>query len=250
MFVFCGAVPGAVKAAAGASAMYITRHHLFVTTLLTVEFPDTSGLDEELCRLVERRGAPAAGFNMHPDALNLLDLADTEPAVARLRAMFLEGLGRWLEAEGISGASGVDLVLFSNHASKGEMTLVHNHSADLVGIYYARTPDRDRRPVQQADEEDDYFDPGDGLLILHDPRFNANLAAVGLRDHVKVHPRPGLMLLFPAYLWHSVTPHRGEQSRLSLSMNFTLHWPRQAGAVYHALGESQAIPRSDREANS
>ncbi len=33
------------------------------------------------------------------------------------------------------------------------------------------------------------------------------------------------MLIFPAYVWHSVTPHRGEFHRLSFAMNFTLRWP-------------------------
>ena len=45
-----------------------------------------------------------------------------------------------------------------------------------------------------------YFDAGDGVLVLHDPRFNANLTAVCSRDHIKVVPRPGLMLIFPNYV--------------------------------------------------
>jgi hypothetical protein len=108
--------------------------------------------------------------------------------------------------------------------------VVHNHQADLIGIYYARTAESDRQPIDQADGED-YFEAGDGVLLLHDPRFNANLTTVCHRDHVKVVPRPGLMLIFPAYVWHSVTPHRGEFHRLSFAMNFTLRWP--AGPTEH-----------------
>jgi hypothetical protein len=76
----------------------------------------------------------------------------------------------------------------------------------------------------------DYFAAEDGVLVLHDPRFNANLAAVRARDYVKVFPRPGLMLIFPGYLWHSVTPHLGDFHRLALSANFSLRWPG-AGAA-------------------
>jgi hypothetical protein len=94
----------------------------------------------------------------------------------------------------------------------------------LVGIYYARTADHDR-PTVRLDGAEDYFEPGDGLLILHDPRFNANLTAVGGRDHVKIHPRPGLMLIFPSYVWHSVTPHLGDFRRLAFSINVTFRWP-------------------------
>ena len=60
--------------------------------------------------------------------------------------------------------------------------------------------------------------------MLHDPRFNANLAAVQVSDYVKVFPRPGLLLVFPGYLWHSVTPHLGDFHRLAISGNFHIRW--------------------------
>ena len=36
------------------------------------------------------------------------------------------------------------------------------------------------------------------------------------------------MLLFPGYLWHSVTPHLGEFRRLAFSVNFRLRWEEPA----------------------
>lgn len=215
--------------------MIATDYALFPTRLVTIQFPDTDALNEELCDVFETRGEFAAGFSMHPDALNLLRLADAVPAVARLRGMFVEGVRRWLAAERLAGPVGADLVLFSNLAARGELTLVHNHNADLVGIYYARTADHDRPPIQEPGDPDDYFEAGDGVLILHDPRFNANLAALGGRDYVKVFPRPGLMLIFPGYLWHSVTPHLGEFRRLAFSMNVTLRWPGGPVAEHQPL---------------
>jgi hypothetical protein len=140
--------------------------------------------------------------------------------------MFLEGVTRWLRAEKVSAALSVDMVLFSNLATKGEFTLVHNHNADLVGVYYVRTALSGNPPVVVPDPagEYDYFAAEDGALILHDPRFNANLAAVQVKDYVKVFPRPGLLVVFPGYLWHSVTPHLSEHTRLALSANFHLRW--------------------------
>ncbi|MBP8306296.1 MAG: hypothetical protein KAY46_03470 [Burkholderiaceae bacterium] len=215
--------------------MEVTEHALFPTRVLTIEFSDTSALDQELCDLFEKGDEFAKHFNMHPDAMNLLRLADTVPAIARLRQMFLDGLKRWLAMGAADAPDEVDIVLFSNCASRGEFTLVHNHNADLVGVYYARTASSDRPPVYHPDNDDDYFEAGDGMLILHDPRFNANLAAVRNQDQVKVFARPGLMLIFPGYLWHSVTPHLGEFRRLSFSMNFTLRWPGGPTAERHAL---------------
>ncbi len=215
--------------------MEVTDYSLFPTRLVTIQFSDTDALNEGLCDLFHGRSEFADGFNMHPDALNLLRLATAVPAIARLRSMFMEGLKQWLAVERIAPPEGVDLVLFSNYASQGDLTLVHNHNADLVGIYYARTANHGLPPIHQADGGDDYFEAGDGVLVLHDPRFNANLSAVCNSDYVKVFPHPGLMLIFPSYLWHSVTPHRGEFRRLAFSMNFTLRWSGGSNAERHPL---------------
>jgi hypothetical protein len=204
--------------------MEVTDHAFFPTRVITIQFPDAGQLNAELCDLLERRPELDDRLSTHPDALNSLRLADTVPAIAQLRSMFITGVKQWLDAEGIARPEGIDLLLFSNRMGRGDFTIVHNHNTDLIGIYYARTADSDRPPIS-LDNGADYFEAGDGVLVLHDPRFNANLTSIGSRDHIKVFPRPGLMLIFPAYVWHSVTPHRGEFHRLSFAMNFTLRWP-------------------------
>jgi hypothetical protein len=207
--------------------MEVADYAFFPTRVLTIQFPNTESLNAELCDLLDRRPELDDKFNTHPDAQNLLRLADTVPAIAQLRSMFLTAVKHWLDAEEIRGAEGIDLLLFTNRMARGDATIVHNHHADLIGIYYALTAISSRPPIQPNNGED-YFEAGDGVLLLHDPRFNANLTTICNRDHVKVYPRPGLMLIFPAYVWHSVTPHRGDFHRLAFSMNFTLRWP--AGA--------------------
>jgi len=213
--------------------MEVTDYAFFPTRVVTIQFPDTEHLNGELCDLLERRPELDDRFNMQPDAQNLLRLAEAVPAINQLRSMFIAGVKHWLEAEGIAGPEGIDLLLFSNRMGRGESTIVHNHPADLIGIYYAHTAVSHRQPIHPADGED-YFEAGDGVLVLHDPRFNANLTSLCHADHVKVFPRPGLMLIFPAYVWHSVTPHRGEFHRLAFSMNFTLRWPAES-PEHHSL---------------
>jgi len=204
--------------------MEVTDYAFFPTRVVTLQFPETDRLNAELCDLLEHQPELDDRSNTHPDALNLLRLAGTVPAIEQLRSMFIAGAKHWLKAEGIAGPEGIDLLLFSNRMGRGDSTIAHNHHTDLIGIYYARTADSSRQPIQ-LDEGADYFEAGDGVLVLHDPRFNANLTSVANRDHIKVFPRPGLMLIFPAYVWHSVTSHRGEFHRLSFAMNFTLRWP-------------------------
>ena len=213
--------------------MEVVDYAFFPTRVVTVQFPDTESLDAQLCDLLDQRPELDDKFNTHPDAQNLLRLAETTPAIAQLRSMFLTAVRRWLDAEEIVGAEGVDMLLFTNRMARGDATIVHNHHADLIGIYYARTASSSRPAIQPNDGED-YFEAGDGVLLLHDPRFNANLTTICNRDHIKVYPRPGLMLIFPAYVWHSVTPHRGDFHRVAFSMNFTLRWPKGA-EEQHAL---------------
>jgi hypothetical protein len=212
--------------------MEIEEHALFPTRLMAIRWPGVEGLNEEVYTLFTEGGAFAEGFDMHPDALNLLSLAGRVPAIARLGEMFREGLRRWLRAERVSGELTAEVVLFSNLAARGEYTMVHNHNADVVGVYYVRTPAHEGAVVRVPEAEGpyDYFDAVDGALVLHDPRFNANLAAVRANDYARVYPRPGLMVLFPGYLWHSVTPHLGEGKRLSISANFRLKWPGAGNA--------------------
>ena len=91
--------------------------------------------------------------------------------------------------------------LFEVASRSPETLVVHNHNADLVGIYYVKTADYDRPVVSLPDPDGDYdyFAAEDGALLLHDPRFNANLAAVQTNDYARVYPRPGLMVIFPAF---------------------------------------------------
>jgi hypothetical protein len=218
--------------------MQISQHALFPTRLVELQFDGVEETNRELYEFFISAERFRDGFDMHPDSLNLLAMADVCPAIARLRGLFLRGLREWLRAERVGGELAADVVLFSNFAQRGDFTAVHNHNADLVGIYYVRTAEYERSGVVVPDPEGeyDYFAAEDGALLLHDPRFNANLAAVRARDYVKVFPRPGLMLIFPGYVWHSVTPHLGDFRRLALSANFVLRWPETRPAETWPIG--------------
>lgn len=215
--------------------MDVREFALFPTRLVSVQFPDVAGMNAELVRFI-RSHAAGGTFDMHPDSFNLLKMADACPAVDRLRELFRQGLDRWLKAEGVSAPVAADVVLFSNFSSRGDFTNVHNHNADVVAVYYAQTAAHDRPAVfMPGPDDDEYFAQEDGALLLHDPRFNANLAAVGVRDYAKVFPRPGLMVLFPGFVWHSVTPHQGDAERLAISANFRLRWQESDNAERWAL---------------
>jgi Putative 2OG-Fe(II) oxygenase len=209
--------------------MHVAEYALFPTRLVAAQF-DAADLNAELERFFASRAEFQSGFDMHPDSFNLLDFADECPAVQRLAGMFQEGLRHWLRAEKVRGSLRVETVLFSNYAGAGDYTMPHNHNADVVAVYYVRTGDYQRPPVvlPDPDGEYDYFALEEGVLVLHDPRFNANLATVQTGDYVKVFPRPGLLVVFPGFLWHTVTPHFGDFRRLAISANFRIRWEQGA----------------------
>ena len=134
------------------------------------------------------------------------------------------------------------MVLFSNYSARGDFTSVHNHNADVVGVYYVQSSESNRPPVLIPGDEDEYFAAEDGALLLHDPRFNANLAAVGVRDYVKVFPRPGMMVIFPGFVWHSVTPYLGDARRLAISANFRLQWHHSDNSQRWSLNPPASPP--------
>jgi len=66
-----------------------------------------------------------------------------------------------------------------------------------------------------------------GELVLHDPRMPAlqmhapgvRFRGLGAEGEVAITPKPGLMVLFPGWLAHSVEPWQGTGQRISIAMN-------------------------------
>ncbi|MCB1678043.1 MAG: hypothetical protein KDI16_05105 [Halioglobus sp.] len=174
----------------------------------------------------------AAFFNNHEhfsrsdqaqmsDVTTLMEHAPQVPALYRLEGLFLGGLKRYCREIGWQGEFDLAMQMFPNVAPQGHYVPSHNHVSHISAVYYVHTRPSDR-PLLVSDESvQDYWRPDEGALILHDPRFNASLQG-GWQYHAKVFPRPGLMLFFPSFLWHEVTPHGAPEPRLSVAANFSL----------------------------
>jgi len=100
---------------------------------------------------------------------------------------------------------------WANASERGNLNAPHVHSGTYWSVVYY---------VQVGDGEG-------GELILHDPRMpGLRMHAPHLRfkdngpeGRIKIQPRAGEMILFPAWLWHSVEPWDGEGTRISVAMN-------------------------------
>ncbi len=98
---------------------------------------------------------------------------------------------------------------WANVLAKGAVHRAHNHPNNfLSGVYYVRTG------------------PGADSINFHDPRVQAGIIrppVVALTaentDQVVVSVKNGTLLLFPAYLQHSVDANASEEERVSVSFN-------------------------------
>lgn len=84
----------------------------------------------------------------------------------------------------------------------------HVHPTGWISsAYYVAVPDavKDEQEAQ-------------GWIKFGEPNFDAHLGEAVRR---KVQPRPGLLVLFPSYMWHGTIPFRSEQIRTTVAFDVT-----------------------------
>ena len=201
----------------------VQNHIVFPTRVTTLSWPDTEEMNAELLNIFDSNEMyQGEDYLESSDSSNLLDMSDTVPAIAKLRDLFFQGLRYWMKAEGIAGKYTAKLLMFPVYSLPGQFVPAHNHLAHVSAVYYVRTHDFTDREIVEYGDAKEYFKSDGGVLLLHDPRFNASLVDLTERDSVKIFPRPGLMVIMPGYLWHSGTPNYSDFNRLAIVGDFLL----------------------------
>ena len=110
---------------------------------------------------------------------------------------------------------------WANVNNRGDYNDGHVHpDCDWACVYYA---------------EIGALDPGwdrNGKFELHDPRIMAQaskLAGYGFARSLLIDPEPGKMILFPAWMEHSVHPFYGDGQRISIAVNIKVTGGRHSG---------------------
>ena len=98
----------------------------------------------------------------------------------------------------------------------------HNHPhAYLSGTYYVQVPSRMEKLKTRNDVRP-------GQITLYDPRGAVNMNAIKGDPYVEpeytIEPKPGMILLWPAFVNHFVHPNLSKQLRVSVSFNVMLKW--------------------------
>jgi len=98
------------------------------------------------------------------------------------------------------------LSAWANVNRSGDFNKVHVHSSSTwSGTYYVDTGDPDSE--------------GGTPLHLLDPCQSRGMTLPMVPSSVYVHPKPGMMILFPSYVPHMVFPHSGKGARISIAFN-------------------------------
>lgn len=197
------------------------RYDLFATPVVTMEH-DEPDLNRALKQaLIDDPFYRDADQAQKADSINLCDLADRVPAFKQLEDLSLANLRHYCAEIGWTGDFDVEMQMFANVSGARHYVPSHNHVAHIAAVYYVATTPSERPVLEALSAMENYWKPEEGTLILHDPRFNASLMG-GWQHHAHVHPRPGLMIMFPAFVWHEVAPHFQDEARLSVAVNFSL----------------------------
>lgn len=111
--------------------------------------------------------------------------------------------------------------MWANVNRPGDANQLHCHpGAYWSGVYYPDPGGAEKTT-------------GGGELVLEDPRYPGAYMALpdlllktadggAMTSQVMIRPEKGVLVLFPAWLRHSVRPHRGDRERVSIALNLML----------------------------
>lgn len=190
----------------------------FATPLLKLSLPGAEFLNRGLRRDILDREAADPGRKVsnaggwQSDA-SLFDRQGPELAIL-LQAIELgyRALCRNLApSDPAAGAASLAVTGWANVNRTGHFNRPHSHpGVHWSGVYFVDAGDP---PVDTSES---------GRLEFFDPRhLSAATPAPGfpVGHQLTLRPEPGLLVMFPAWLEHWVTPHRGTGTRISIGFN-------------------------------
>lgn len=205
------------------SRLDIAVRGLFATPVAAVELPNAATLNAALAPLIleRRRQQPslqasnAGGWHSDRDILTwagqpMRDVIDIAKGVAdRLTA---DRDGRLVKPAWVVQA-------WANVNGPGDSNICHYHPGSFwSGTYYVDDGGcADDESLGGAFEMLDPRGPGPAMYAPTLKFAGEDGASVGSGETIR--PRPGLLFLFPSWLYHQVRPYRGSKLRISIAFN-------------------------------
>ncbi len=146
--------------------------------------------------------SPGDSWQSHQQLHKRKEFNDLVPRIVTTAITVLQFLKISYDAIEITGC-------WANINSTGASHAIHSHPNNfLSGVYYLQTP------------------AGADTINFHDPRPQTGIIRPPVTeltaqntDQVVVNVSKGTLLMFPAYLCHSVSPNESDKNRISISFN-------------------------------
>jgi uncharacterized protein (TIGR02466 family) len=195
----------------------ITR--AFPTLIGRLQVPDAESMNRDLQALILAEEAEYAslgrsnigGWHSRPDFLSR-----REPAVSGLTAWLSCALRRMIDATAVANkfSGTLSVSAWATICRAGTYHAPHSHpDSSWSGVYYVNPGSGS--PDQLLS----------GVLEFLDPRAAVEaVTAPGdpYGEPLRVRPQPGLLVIFPSWLYHWVHPYTGQTPRIAVSFNATL----------------------------
>jgi uncharacterized protein (TIGR02466 family) len=192
--------------------------HVFSTPVIVDQLAGAEALNAELETLILARRAADPGVvrsnvgGWH-SGLDLLEWGGEPVRRVAARTIELADANTVDTAAAEGERRGWLLEAWANVNESGAGNAAHYHGACYwSAVYYVRAGEGEG-----------------GELVLHDPRFpyldmhapDLRFRDAGGEQLIHTRPRPGMLILFPSWLTHSVAPWRGEGLRISIAINLS-----------------------------
>lgn len=172
------------------------------------------------------RPSPVGKYNLHESDFDLFERPD--PDVRFLARFALTALGHVVQRLNGYDPEEMALLRFYTHSwfhitRPGGYMNAHNHPmASWSGVYCVS--DGEPEGDDPANGRMRFFDPRGQVTMYLDPGNSHLLPPYGTGTFVHTH-RPGVLTLFPSYLYHDVAPFHGRSERITVAFNA---WVRYA----------------------
>jgi uncharacterized protein (TIGR02466 family) len=205
------------------SRIDINVRGLFATPVVAVMLPDAEARNAELTRIIlERRAsnpsvqASNAG-GWHSDRA----IADWGgPRMTELLGFARQVAGQMTaDRQGQKISPNWTVQAWANVNGPGDGNISHYHPGSFwSGTYYVEDGGCASDPTLGGEfEMIDPRGPGPGMYAPSLKFATEDGASVGSGETIR--PRPGLLFMFPSWLFHQVRPYRGSALRISIAFN-------------------------------
>ncbi|MDE2583012.1 MAG: 2OG-Fe(II) oxygenase family protein [Rhodospirillales bacterium] len=199
---------------------------LFATPVAAIELPNSNEVNADLSEIILRRraGTPsiqasnAGGW--HSDR-NILDWGG--PRMAEILAIAKSAAEQLTtDRNGKPVRPKWQVQAWANVNGPGDGNICHYHPGSLwSGTYYVADGGCGADPALGGEFEMlDPRGPGPGMYAPGLRVGGEDGLSAGSGEMIR--PRPGLLLLFPSWLFHQVRPYRGTRLRISIAFNLGL----------------------------